>query len=86
MIQRRVKLIIAVFLVVNIAFFTNFAFNITGYSSFAEFMQATWNYVQNALDYYLGISLPNADFLVRVIILLGAFLVVAITLYVIDIL
>jgi hypothetical protein len=84
MMRRLVKLLIAVSVIVNIAFFASFACYITGYPSFGELMQAIWNYLENAFEYYLGIPLPYADYLVKGITLLGAFLIVAIALYVID--
>jgi hypothetical protein len=82
--QRLVKLIIAVSVIVNIVFFANFTCYVTGYPSFGKLIQAVWNYLENAFEYYLGIPLPYADYLVKGITLLGAFLIVAIALYVID--
>jgi hypothetical protein len=84
MIRRLVKLIIAVSVVANIVFFASFACYITGYSSFAELIQAIWIYLENAFEYYLGIPLPYADYLVKSIALVGIFLIVAIALYVVD--
>lgn len=84
MIQRRVKIVVAISVVAILAFLANFAVYITGHRNFWELIQATWIYLESAFEYYLGIPLPYADFLAKVFTLFGGFLVVALILYIIT--
>jgi hypothetical protein len=84
MMQRRVKIVVAITVVAIMVFLTNFTVQISGHRSFGELTQATWIYLENAFEYYLGIPLPYSDFLAKLFTLFGGFLVVALTLYIIT--
>ena len=82
--RKRIRLFLVISLIINVAFLTQFMGYITGYHDALEMLQAAWNHLENAMEYYLGICFDGPNIRLKGGILLGAFLIASITIYFVE--